>query len=170
MRLSILCLTLLIRIATAAEWGPSVSGLRVSLAVEADTVVFTFENVRENREMFLPLGQIVGVGRAEFIHLYLILPDGTRLQLQYSGGFGVSPGRLLPFIVPMMAGSIYSVRTPLRNWRLGSNLDPIDPELSRGASLQADILAGDSLQQEYVNCYGLQMFWSGQAVSNVVRH
>ena len=82
----------------------------------------------------------------------------------------MAPGRLLPFIVPMMAGSIYSVRTPLRNWRLGSNLDPIEPELSRGASLQADILAGDSLQREYVNCYGLQMFWSGRAVSNVVGH
>jgi hypothetical protein len=169
MRVSVLYLILAIRVAIAADWGPPVNGLRVSLAVEADTIVVTFENVGENREMFLPLGRAVAVGRAEFTHLNLILPNGTSRQLQYIGGSGVVPGRLLPFIVPMMVGSIYSVRTPLQHWRLGANLDPIEPELSQGASLQAEILAGDSLQWEYVNCYGLQIFWSGRAVSNVVR-
>ena len=108
-------------------------------------------------------------GRAEFVHLYLILPDGTRRQLQYVGGIGVAPGRLLPFIVPMMAGSVYSIKTPLRNWRLGSNLDPVEAELSRRASLQAEIVAGESLQRDYANCYDLQIFWSGSAHSNIVR-
>ena len=122
MRVSVLGLILAIRITIAADWGPPDNGLRVSLAVEANAIVFTFENVRENREMFLPLGRALGIGRAEFIHLYLFRPDGTRRQLQYTGGSGVAPGRLLPFIVPMMAGSIYSVRTPLRHWRLGANL------------------------------------------------
>jgi hypothetical protein len=118
--------------------------------------------------MFLPLGRAVGAGRAEFTHVYLTLPDSTRHQLHYTGGSGVAPGRLLPFIVPMMAGSLYSIRTPLRYWRLGANLDPVKPKLSPGAFLQADIVAGDSRQWEYVNCYGLQIFWSGRAVSNVV--
>ena len=86
-------------------------------------------------------------------------------------GSTASTGPLSPFqVFGVPSVHAHSVRTPLRNWRLGSNLDPIESELSRGASLQTDILAGDSLQQEYVNCYGLQMFWSGQAVSNVVRH
>ena len=112
MHVSVLCLILAIGVTIAADWGPPVNGLRVSLAVEADTVVVTFENVREDREMFLPLGRAVAVGRAESIHLYLILPDGTRRQLQYTGGSGVAPGRLLPFIVPIMPGSIYSGSIP----------------------------------------------------------
>ncbi len=168
MRLAVLYLAIATHVTMAAEWGSPVHGLRVSLGVEAGTVVVAFENVQENREMFLPLG-VVGFGHAEFVHLYLILPDGTRRQLRYVGGSGVAPGRLLPFIVPMMAGSVYSMKTPLRSWRLGSNFDPVEEELSRGASLQAEIVAGESLQRDYVNCYGLNIFWSGSAVSNIVR-
>ncbi len=168
MRLAVLYLAIATHVTMAAEWGSPVHGLRVSVGVEAGTVVVAFGNVQENREMFLPLG-VVGFGHAEFVHLYLILPDGTRRRLRYVGGSGVAPGRLLPFIVPMMAGSVYSMKTPLRSWRLGSNFDPVEEELSRGASLQAEIVAGESLQRDYVNCYGLNIFWSGSAVSNIVR-
>ena len=154
--------------AIAMDWGPAVNGLRMSLAIEEKTVVMTFENMREDREMYLPLGRIVGIRHPEFAHLGLTLKDGTHRQLQHVGGEGVAPGRLLPYIVPMMPGSVYTVRTLLQDWRVGSNLDRIEKDLSRGATLQASVVASESLHWEYVNCYGLQIFWSGRAVSNII--
>ena len=166
MRVSVLCALLAIRVATGAEWGPSVNGLRMSLAREGENIVVTFEN---NREMFLPLGRAVGSGSADFLRVDLIAPDGTRRQLQYIGGSGIAPSRILPYIVPMMAGSLYSVRTPLRKWLFGTNYKEIDAKVLRGAALQASIEASETLHLEYIDCYGLQMFWSGHAASNALR-
>jgi hypothetical protein len=154
-------------LASAQDWGPPVNGLRIALAVDNEHVVVTLNNVREDREMFLPLGRTVGIGRAEFLHLELISPDGSRRHLEYTGGSGLAPGRLLPYIVPMMHGSTYSLKTPLRYWRVGAGLRRIDADLARGASLQASLAAAESLQWQYVDCYGLRMFWSGRAVSNI---
>jgi hypothetical protein len=143
--------------------------LRIALAVENNEVVVTMKNVRPGREMYLPLG-MVGVGRADAVHLDLILPGGgARQRLQYTGGNGVAPGRLLPFIVPMMPGSVYSVRTPLLYWRAGAQLRRIEADLARGAALQATVTADRAVEWRYVDCYGLQMFWSGHAVSPVFR-
>lgn len=97
-----------------------VNGLRVSLAVTDENVVVTFKNVQENRELFLLLGDTVGVGRANLVQLHLIRSDGDRQWLRYTGGSGVAPGRITPYIVPMMAGSTYSVRTPLGLWEWGT--------------------------------------------------
>lgn len=84
-------------LAADEDWGTEENGLRVALSVENEEVVVTMKNVCPGREMYLPLGRIVGVGRAEAVHLDLILPDGTRRRLEYTGGNGVAPGRLLPF-------------------------------------------------------------------------
>jgi hypothetical protein len=117
--------------------------------------------------MYLPLGRAVGIGRAEFLQIQLILEDGTRQQAQYTGGSGIAPGRILPYIVPMMTDSIYSVQTRLRNWRVGADFRPIETDLARGAALQATLDVPGSLEWQYVACYGLQMFWSGRAASGV---
>jgi hypothetical protein len=156
-------------LASAEDWGAPMNGLRVSLSVDDKNVVVTFKNVHENREIFLPLGETVGVGRANLINLHQILADADRRQLQYIGGSGVATGRILPYIVPMMAGSTYSVQTPLASWRVGNPMRRIDEELSRGATLQASIAVAESAQWRYVDCYGLRMFWSGRALSNVFR-
>jgi hypothetical protein len=66
-----------------------------------------------------------------------------------------------------MASSLYSVQTPLRNWRLGSESKRIEGELAHGAKIEASIEASESFQARYVQCYGLQIFWSSRAVSNV---
>ncbi len=153
-------------LASAQDWGSPANGLRVALAVEKKNVVVTFH---AGREMYLPLGRTVGIGRADFVQIQLILADGTRRQLQYTGGSGLAPGRLLPYIIPMMRGSTYSVQTPLHYWRNGADLRQIDADLARGAALQATIEAPRSLQWQYVDCYGLQMFWSGRAASRLFR-
>lgn len=67
----------------------------------------------------------------------------------------------------MMPGSVYSVRTPLQYWRAGSKLSRIEAELARGAALEATVSAERSMEWQYADCYGLQMFWSGHAVSQV---
>ncbi|HWQ53966.1 MAG TPA: hypothetical protein VN442_09785 [Bryobacteraceae bacterium] len=146
------------------------NGLRISLAVEADEVVVAFQNTAKNREMILPLGQILGGrGSPGLVQLHIVSPDGTRRRLRYTGGPGVMTGQILPYVVPMMAGSLYTVRTPLRYWRLGSDLKSIEEELARGAALQAGIEAGESLLWKFAQCYPVKIFWSGHAVSNIVR-
>ena len=119
--------------------------------------------------MFLPLGQTVGIGRADFVHLDLIASDGSRRAVQFTGGSGIAPGRLLPYIVPMMPGSVYTVRTPLLWWRQGGDLRRIEADLKNGAGLQARIVVPGNFEWQHVNCYGLRMFWSGRAVSSVFR-
>ena len=166
MRLAILFA--FVSLCSAAEWGQPVNGLRLSLAKEGETLILTFENVQD-REMYLPLGGAVGVGEADRVTLSLRLPEGASRPLQYTGGSGVAPGRILPFIVPMLPGSIYTVRTQLRNWRVGPELNRIEADLAKGASLQAGLTAAPDLGMRYVECYGLQIFWSGSVVSNLVR-
>jgi hypothetical protein len=128
-----------------------VNGLRISLAVEANEVVVFFQNMTRSREIILPLGQILGgSGSPDLVQLHLVLPDGTRGRLRYTGGPGVVTGQILPYVVPMMAGSLYSIRTPLQYWRLGlggarKRSEVIEEDLARGAALQAGIEVGESL-------------------------
>jgi hypothetical protein len=141
--------------------------VRLALAVEDENVIVTFQNILVDCDMYLPLGRAVGLGRAEFVEMQLVLGDGTRKQVQYIGGSGVAPGRILPYIVPMMPGSIYSVKTQLRFWRIGADSREIVADLNRGAGLQAIIEVPSSIQEQYVLCYGLQIFWSGRAASKI---
>ncbi len=119
--------------------------------------------------MLLPLGATLGFGNADFVYLHLIAADGTRRRLLYTGGSGIAPGRLVPYIVPMMPGSTYSLSTPLRNWHVESEFKRIQKMLPPGQVIQASISAAENLDRQYIHCYGLQMFWKGQAFSNVVR-
>src|SRR5262245_50771273 len=56
-------------LAGAQVWGPPVNGLRLALGVENEVIVVTVQNVNADREMYLPLGRAVGIGRAEFVEI-----------------------------------------------------------------------------------------------------
>lgn len=156
-------------LASAADWGTAVNGLRMSLSVDspATHLTLTFENVEERREMFLWLGT-AGVAEAEQIKLFLITPDGNRSPLLYTGGNGVAPGRLIPMIVPLLGGSTYSIRTPLNRW-YHTNHKPLDPVSLRQSTLQFEISHSQDLDFRFVDCFGLRIFWNGAARSNPLR-
>ncbi len=156
-------------VANAAEWGTPVNGLRLSLAVDSagQNLTLTFENMQERHEMFLWLGT-VGVGSADRVKLTLTTPDGKREYLLYTGGNGVAPGRLIPMIVPLLPGSTYSIRTSLRRW-YHRDQKPIDPALLRQSTVQAEISIPVEADFQFVDCFGLRIFWSGAARSNALR-
>ena len=163
-------LLLAVRAAYPAEWGPPVNGLRLSLALEGEEAVVAFRNTAANQALLLPLGQMLGGSLSlDLVRLHLVSPDGTRRRLQYVGGPGVMTGQILPYFVPLMPGSVYTVRTPLRHWRLGSGLKRVEEDLARGAALQAGIEAPESLLWKFAQYYPVKKFWSGEAFSNVVR-
>lgn len=150
----------------AADWGTTINGLRLSLSADspAQNLTLTFENTEERREMFLHLGT-AGVNEADQVHLYLTAPDGKRTKLLYTGGNGVAPGRLVPMIVPLLPGSTYSIRTPLNRWYLPNHTKP---DL-RQSALHAEIQHAQNLDFRFVDCFGLRIFWYGQARSNSLR-
>jgi hypothetical protein len=156
-------------VANAAEWGTPVNGLRLSLAADSagQKLTLTFENTQDRHEMFLWLGT-VGVGEAGRVKVALTAPDGKRQYLLYTGGNGVAPGRLIPMIVPLLPGSTYSIRTSLSRWYHGDH-KPLDPALLRQSALQAEISIPVEADFQFVDCFGLRIFWSGTARSNALR-
>ncbi|MBL8178786.1 MAG: hypothetical protein JNK48_29195 [Bryobacterales bacterium] len=155
--------------AHGAEWGQTANGLRMSLAVDSQVSYFTltFENIEERREMFLWLGT-AGLAEADRVKMFLLMPDGTRAPLLFTGGNGVAPGRLIPMIAPLLGGSTYSLRIPI-NRLYRTNHTPIDGVLLRQGAFQAEIAQPPDVDMRFVDCFGLRIFWHGNAASNALR-
>lgn len=154
--------------ALRAEWGTTVNSLRLSLELSTANngerhLTVTMENTEDRREMFVVLG-LVGVLEAEMLQMHMVGADGKREKLIYRGGNGVAPGRLIPMIVPMLPGSTYSIRTPLKWW-----LRPDMTGLPPGATVEAEISVSPDADLRYVDCFGLRIFWSGTVRSAPLR-
>lgn len=114
--------------------------------------------------MFLSLGT-VGTGMPEFLELDLIGRSGVRHLLQFMGNTSPAPSRFVPRVIPLLPRSTYSLRTPLRFWR-GTRPESMDLQFAQGAWLQVRLNAADSMPTQFVNCFGLQIFWHGEVFSN----
>ena len=106
--------------AVTQAWGPTVRGLRMSIAVSPDNLspanaefVAAIENTGD-RDFVVNLGSMLANGKT-------MLPTGIRLAVTNSAGrtqeleFAMPPvaGQLEPFAVPLRRGSSYVLRTSL---------------------------------------------------------
>jgi hypothetical protein len=104
-------------------WGESVAGLRIGLSIErgdqstggADFLV-AFENTRQS-DFVLNLGSMDANGLTLLpteMHLLVTDTEGTTRELTFF--VPRLAVRLVPFTVPLRAGSTYTVRTSLRDY------------------------------------------------------
>lgn len=164
----------------AAEWGPTVDGLRMSAAIVKNAVGYyelewTIENTSLVDEKLLVLGKM-GYRNAELITVIVTEPDGSRHAASNFGPrSGTAPSRELPMIVPLLPKSSYSIRTLLGGWAYyAPSLRRVESLLSQPATLQLQLQVGMDSKPSVktdcsLDCFGLQIFWRGKLVSNLLR-
>lgn len=149
------------------QWGPAIGGLQLSLAVlKADPrddplLEATFRNDGV-QDVCLNLGIMLDNGRLQFPDknsLNLIDANGKTRKLLFSGPPAVA-GRVDDYVVPMRAGSTYTLRSRLdRFWspsakQFGLTLKPGRYEISV------------QFQEDHAETRNLIVVWTGKIQSN----
>lgn len=132
----------------------------------------SFENVGEN-DFVLNLGSMLGNGkvqRPDAVHLILTDANGAAHELRFAGsGPGGVAGRIDDYIVPLRAGSSYSIKLDLADfWSPETKEHQV--KLTPGKQTLQVKLTGNGARHLNGDTEGLQHlnFWKGQLLSNVV--
>ena len=153
-------------------FGAKVEGLRIKLQFDAPlhglaarTFVLAIENVGDT-DLNVQLGRSLGNGKNYFpSELGLVAWEGKNmLQLSYE-----TPrvaGRMDPFVVPLPAGSTFTLRCELEKFVLKESRKSI--ELSTKDYRIVAELVGQPVKQTNVDLHGLTLmkYWEGTAKSN----
>lgn len=112
----------------AADWGSAIGGLRMAISSvtatiensEAPVFCVAIENVGDS-DVVVNLGFMISNGRVMFpeaVRLFLTDSQGTTRELEYfDRRYPRIAGRLDDFIVSLRAGSVYTIRASLANYR-----------------------------------------------------
>jgi hypothetical protein len=132
--------------ADAAEWGQTVDGLRMSVAVVSDSrsdpQVRVTVNYVGDKPLLLPFAFISDTRIASYrLRLFLLASDG-----QHS--FDLVPifllaGRLDPLVIPMVPQASYVLELPITAWRTGRvDVEHLGALIKRQGQLWAELDCG----------------------------
>jgi len=158
------------------SWGPTVGGLRIGLSIERGDMpaggkefLVAFENTSQS-DFVLNLGSMLANGIIFFpteIHLLVTDTEGTTRELTFF--VPRLEGRLVPFTVPLRAGSTYTVRTSLRDYFVPT-LDNQNVKLPAGQNRIVARFQGRRTDSGNgtIRDVDLLNFWQGVVESNPV--
>ena len=162
--------------AVTQAWGPTVRGLRMSVAVSPGNLSplnAEFEVAIENTgdaDFVVNLGSMLANGKT-------MLPTGIRLAVTNSAGrtqeleFAMPPvaGQLEPFAVPLRRGSSYVLRTSLKQYIIPATSN-FNVKLTSGRNRIAARFDGEGVEAGAANMRDVALlnFWKGTAQSNTV--
>lgn len=171
------CASVLLTSATAISAdetkGTVVEGLQLSVAVlphkDAANPQFrvTFSNVGES-DFVLNLGSMLGNGQTltpDQIQLQIVTPDGTLRDLKFAAARAA--GRMDDYLVPLRAGSEYSVRLGLSDfWSPATKEFKIEP--APGDWKVVASFEGTGARHVNVDMPAVKLlsFWTGKVESN----
>jgi hypothetical protein len=160
------------------QLGPANQGLRMNVRVESEEVGegkvpkfrVELQNAEEN-DLVLNLGIMLANGRKQYpTEIVLILTDaqGKARRFDLRGPAGIA-GRMDPLIVPLPAGSVFSISVDLEKyWPAASN--EFDYKLKPGTYFLEARFSGKGLTQQEANLdvkgLALMPYWTGSISSN----
>jgi hypothetical protein len=102
--------------ADPVNWGPTVDGVRMSVALSNDAtkdgeIRVTLQNLAD-RDILIPLGVIVGNPHLIFLKVFLKTSDGESPRVIYTG-IGVISGAVEPLTIGLRAGEAYTMSMPV---------------------------------------------------------
>ena len=157
------------------QWGSVTNGLQLSLSVlvAGDRNDPEFEVAFRNmgaQDVSLNLGIMLANGTVQLpdkIHLSLLDGSGRKRELLFSDP--PVAGRLDAYVVPLRAGSIYTLKLRLDQF-WSSSTDEFRLKLEPGRSEISAGFQGDGAGTDNADMTGMKLmnFWKGQLQSNVV--
>ena len=173
--------TLACAIAQRNEWGPTMDGLRLSLAVvpdgRGDVEIRVTVNYVGEKSLLLPFAFITGerVSRHR-LKLFVSAADGEHT---FSLDDPTIPlrGRFDPLVIPMVSDSSYVLAVPLAAWTRGrTNQKELESLINRNGLLWAELDCSWSTPTPLLACplYGYPnpnaiTCWRGKLTSNELR-
>ena len=164
-------------LAQTGEWGQPADGLRMSLAIPRNPdgsrggdLQIALRNIGQ-RDVLVNLGKIIGA-RA-YPDRILIVPvtlEGHRiLRVIHVGGPGAIGGRLDPLVIPLLAGGMYTLRIPAKDYYLLDERESLETFLPRLSALSAE-WEGVAAPNFSTSGAGSPMlpFWAGKLTSNTL--
>lgn len=162
--------------AVTQAWGPSVQGLRISIAVSPANLsptgaefLLALENTGDD-DFVVNLGSMLANGKAMLpteIRLVLTNPAGRIQELE----FATPPvaGQVEPFTVPLRRGSSYALRTSLKQYIIPATSN-FNVKLPSGRNRIAARFDGQGVESGSANIRDVALlnFWKGTAQSNTV--
>jgi hypothetical protein len=105
------------------EWGQTVDGLRMSVAISTDShgeeLVRVTVNYVGDRPLLLPFAFITGQSISRYrLQLVVAEPGGPQLRFGFDGAT-VIRGRFDPLVIPMAPAASYTLELPFAKWRTG---------------------------------------------------
>ena len=161
------------------QWGTAVDGLQMSISriKDADPKVPSFQVALRNvgeKDIILNLGAMLANGKMqEPDALSFIITDanGRTLRAHFAGVWSVD-GRVDDYIVPLRAGSMYTLRLSSRSFALPIDNMFIAPRLlSSGNSTIMAEFDGGGAKATNLDTPGLKLmnFWTGKLQSTVLK-
>ena len=128
------------------------------------------QNVGDD-DLILNLGFMLANGRKQYpdaIILTIIDPQGKARQFDLIGHAGVA-GRMDPLILPLPAGSIFSLRVDLDNYRAAASKE-FEYKFQRGTHSLEVQFSGKAVSSQEANLdvkgIALMPYWTGTVTSN----
>jgi hypothetical protein len=161
--------------ADAIQWGPTVSGLRISLSLSNETATgsqlqITIQNV-SNRDVLVPLGSVLDYkGCTDRLRIIPTTPDRKRAKVTCTAVVALL-GELQPLVIPLLSNASYTWRNPTEKYFVTNGPEivaSLTKFMMRPCQLQLELSIANPTCHDGPNGGGT-LCWQGKLVSNVLQ-
>jgi hypothetical protein len=161
--------------ADAIQWGPTVSGLRMSLSLSNETATgsqlqITIQNV-SNRDVLVPLGSVLDYkGCTDTLRIIPTTPDRKQAKVTCTAVVA-RLGELEPLVIPLLSNASYTWRNPTEKYAVTNGpviVASLTKFMIRPCQLQVELNIANPTCHNGPNGDGTPC-WRGKVVSNVLR-
>jgi hypothetical protein len=160
--------------ADPVNWGPTVNGLRMSVAIDGNAADAELRIVVKNmsdKPLLLPVGNILN-SRIPLLRFQLLVTthDGKDEKVIFTGEPGVISGRLDPLVVPMIPNASYAVQRQIARYYVLDRSEKLQTIMLQPCQLRVEFEIQDATCTLYVfpNPTAIAC-WQGKVVSNVLQ-
>jgi hypothetical protein len=161
--------------ADAVQWGSTVNGLKMSVALSIDStkngeIRVTLQNLGD-KDILIPLGMIVGKPHPTLLKTTLKTPDGNIPRIIYTG-IGFVSGYAEAMTIGLRAGEAYTVSTPLDLYYVLDTSEKLVTFIGRRCQLWVELNVKENQCPNPTTLDPLRRTlpcWYGNVVSNVLQ-
>jgi len=159
----------------AQPWGPTVNGLRMSVALSNDAtkggeIRVTLQNPGD-KDILVPLGITVGKAHPTLLKITLKTPDGAPPRVIYTG-VGVVAGYAEAMTIGLSAGEAYTISTPVDLYYVLDSSEKLATFIGRRCRLWVELDVNENQCPNPSTLDSLRRTlpcWHGKVPSNVLQ-
>ena len=161
--------------ADGLQWGPTVNGLRISVALSNDAtkdgeIRVTLQNLGD-KDILIPLGVIVGNPHLILLKVFLKTSDGESQRVIYTGIGGIG-GAVEPLTMGLRAGEAYTMSMRLGLYYVLDRSEKLATFIKHRCQLWVELEVKENQCPNPTTLDSLRRTlpcWYGKVVSNVLQ-